>query len=239
MVRVLIADDHAVLRDGLRGAFTDAGLEVVGEAVDGEEAVELARRTRPDVFVMDLSMPVIDGIEATRRVHRVEPDVRVLVLTMHADPELVGRARAAGAIGYLLKDSTLDEVVEAVRRVADGKSVISPGIIPTGPVAVADRPEPAGEPVLSPREEEVLQALADGASPLEVAKRLFISPKTVKNHLSSIYDKLGVPDRTQAVLTGLRLGLVTLTLPDGARSAPGHASPRNLTVRATQLVAAE
>lgn len=237
--RVLVADDHAVLRDGLRGALEDAGLVVVGEAVDGAETVELAERTRPDVIVMDLSMPVLDGVEATRRVRRKLPDVRVLVLTMHADPDLVGQARAAGAVGYLLKDRSLPEVVDAVRRVAGGGAVISPGLVPGHVEPAPETSEVSAAGLLSEREEEVLQALADGYSPLQAAKRLFISPKTVKNHLSSIYEKLGVADRTQAVLAALRLGIVSLTPASSGDVTAGSGSPVAGTSAPARLAAVE
>ncbi len=210
MTRVLVVDDHALIRDSLRAALTDAGHEVVGEAGDGAAALLRAQETRPDVVLMDVSMPVLDGIEATRRLLRQLPATRVLVLTMHADPELVGRARSAGARGYLLKDASLDEVVAGVDRVASGRTVLARGIA---------APAPATEPTtivlddadaLSNREVEVLQLLADGLSPTEVAKELFISPNTVRNHLAKVYDKLGAHDRTQAVVEGLRRGVIEL-----------------------------
>lgn len=209
MTRVLLVDDHALLRDSLRGALEDVGYEVVGEAGDGERAVALALTTRPDVVLMDVTMPVLDGVEATRRITSRVGDVRVLMLTMHADPTLVSRARDAGASGYIVKDTPLDGVVAAVARVANGGTVMSPGLAPAPVVELpADEQE-----ALSTREEEILQLLADGSSPGEVAKALFISPNTVRNHLASIYGKLGAHDRTQAVVEGLRRGVIRLREP--------------------------
>jgi DNA-binding NarL/FixJ family response regulator len=210
MTRVLLVDDHALLRDSLRGALEDVGYEVVGEAGDGAQAVDLALQLRPDVVLMDVTMPVLDGIEATRRITTAAKATRVLVLTMHADPGIVGRARAAGAAGFLVKDTPLEGVVAAVARVACGHLVMSPGLAPADapPGPAADERE-----ALSSREEEVLQLLADGSSPAEVAKALFISPNTVRNHLASIYEKLGAHDRTQAVVEGLRRGVIRLREP--------------------------
>jgi len=217
---ILIADDHATLRDGLRAALTDAGFDVVGEAADGAEAIEVADRLRPDLVLMDVTMPVLDGIEATRRLLRRVPAARVVMLTMHADPELVGQARSAGAVGYLCKDASLPSVVEAVSRAAAGKSVLADHLLRREPehtlVDVSDRavaPGSAGpvpDSPLSPREEEILQLLADGRTPSEVAKELFISRNTVRNHLASIYEKLDVGDRTHAVVRALRLGFIHL-----------------------------
>lgn len=219
MTRVLIVDDHVLIRDSLRAALEDVGYEVVGEAGDGGAAVELASATRPDVILMDVSMPVLDGIEATRRVLRALPDTHVLILTMHADADLVARARSAGARGYLLKDASLDEVVAGVARVASGRTVMSTGIVPPPLVTSPAEPAPTddGAEVLSAREEEVLQLLADGLSPTEVARMLFISPNTVRNHLAKVYDKLGAHDRTQAVVEGLRRGVIELREAAGVR----------------------
>lgn len=211
MTRVLLVDDHALLRDSLRGALEDVGYDVVGEAGDGQRAVELAIERRPDVVLMDVTMPVLDGIEATRRIAARAPGARVLMLSMHADPSLVARARAAGATGFIVKDTPLDGVVAAVARVACGTVVMSPGLAP----APAPEPAPAVDDreALSSREEEILQLLADGSAPGEVAKALFISPNTVRNHLASIYAKLGAHDRTQAVVEGLRRGVIRLREP--------------------------
>jgi two-component system response regulator DegU len=206
-VRLLLADDHRMVRQSMRRSMEDAGFEVVGEAADGQEAVRLAGELRPDVVLMDVSMPVLDGVEATRQL-RAAADARtqVVMLTMHADAEVVRRALQAGAVGYLTKDCTIDEVVEAVRLAASGDGAVSPGLA----AALLRESEPAAETTVSAREIEVLQLIAEGAAPPEVAERLFISVKTVKNHLSSIYEKLDARDRTQAVLKGLRMGIIRL-----------------------------
>lgn len=216
MTTVLLADDHQLLRQALRRALEDSGLTVVSEAGDGDEAVRLAAQLHPDVVVMDVTMPVLDGIEATRRIHEVDSDARVLVLTMHDEDALRAKAIHAGAVGFLTKDCAMQEVVETVRTVASGEVAISPEIAES---MMAQFPSENGgstngdAPVESPltkRELEILQLVADGHSTVEIARTLFISAKTVKNHLASIYAKLDARDRTQAVLSGMRMGIVQL-----------------------------
>ena len=211
-VRLLLADDHRMLRQGLRRSLEELGIDVVGEAADGHEAVELARRLQPDVVLMDVSMPVLDGIEATRAVRREVPDTQVVMLTMHSDTDLIARALQAGAAGYLVKDCSIEEVVDAVRMAASDWATLSPNIASSmlAEVGKLDRPRKGEEPVISAREEEVLQLVADGFTLPEVAEKLFISQKTVKNHLASIYQKLDARDRTQAVLRAVRMGIVRL-----------------------------
>jgi DNA-binding NarL/FixJ family response regulator len=210
-VRLLLVDDHRTLRDGLRLSMEEAGFVVAGEAGDGEEAVRLAEALRPDVVLMDVSMPLLDGIEATRLVHQRVPEARVVMLTMHGESDVMARAIAAGAVGYLLKDCSIEEVASAVRMAADGDGALSPQLA-TSMLAEAQRTTggSSGEAVISPREEEVLQLVADGLSLPEVAARLYISVKTVKNHLASIYSKLDARDRTQAVLRAVRMGIIRL-----------------------------
>jgi DNA-binding NarL/FixJ family response regulator len=218
MKTVVIADDHQLLRQALRRALEDAGFKVVSEAGDGEEAVRLVALDRPDVVVMDVTMPVLDGIEATRRIHAATGDTRVLVLTMHDEDALRVKALRAGAVGFLTKDCAMQEVVETVRRVADGDTVFSPEIaaammaeFPLNGERFTNGHEPdVVESPLTKREREILQLVADGHSTAEIARSLFISAKTVKNHLASIYAKLDSRDRTQAVLSGMRLGIVQL-----------------------------
>jgi DNA-binding NarL/FixJ family response regulator len=214
VTRVLLADDHQMLRQALRRSLEDAGLTVVGEAGDGDHAVALVHALRPDVVVMDVSMPVLDGIEATRRIASAGLDSRVLVLTMHDEDALRAKALRAGASGFLTKDCELAEVVAAVRAVATGETLLSAAIaqsilaeFPEEPVDAESTP-PTGP--LTRREREVLQAVADGRSTTEIGRELFISVKTVKNHLASIYAKLDARDRTQAVISGVRLGIITL-----------------------------
>jgi len=211
-IRLLLADDHRMLRQGLRRSLVDEGFEVIGEATDGLEAVKLVDALLPDVVLMDVTMPGIDGIEAVRRVHEAHPEVRVVMLTMHADAEVIADAIRAGACGYLVKDCSIDEIADAVRMAANGDTALSPQLASTmlDELRRLDRPDPEDERLVTKREEEVLQLIADGCSTPEVAARLFISQKTVKNHLASIYQKLDARDRTQAVLQAVRMGIVHL-----------------------------
>jgi DNA-binding NarL/FixJ family response regulator len=210
-IRLLLADDHTMVRQSMRRSMEDAGFAIVGEAGDGAEAVRMAGVHRPDVVLMDVSMPVLDGVEATRQVRAVADAPQVVMLTMHADADVVRRALQAGAVGYLTKDSSIDDVVEAVRLAASGDATVSPALAAALlREATSAPPPPDAAQAVSAREVEVLQLIAEGASPPEVAEQLFISVKTVKNHLSSIYEKLDARDRTQAVLKGLRMGIIRL-----------------------------
>jgi DNA-binding NarL/FixJ family response regulator len=205
-VSVVLVDDHTMLRQGLRRSLETEGITVVAEASNGDEAVRVALATKPSVVLMDVSMPEVDGIEATRRLLRADARQRVVMLTMHVDRTVIERAMKAGAVGYVTKDSTVKEVALAVRMAANGDRIMSPRLAGV----MADRSPSDDASRLSPREEELLQYIADGLSTTAVADRMCISPKTVKNHLASIYDKLDARDKTQAVLTAVRLGIVTL-----------------------------
>ena len=210
--RLLLADDHRMLRDSLRRSLEEHDFDVVGEAGDGAEAVRLAQALQPDVVLMDVSMPNLDGVEAARQISRLVPRAQVVMLTMHADGDVMSRAIQAGAVGYLVKDCSIDDVVSTIRIAASGEAVLSPGLA-VSMLANAEKPGPSGNgdaPVISPREEEVLQLVADGMSLPEVASALYISVKTVKNHLASIYSKLDARDRTQAVLRAVRMGIIRL-----------------------------
>lgn len=213
-VRLMLADDHRLLREGLRRTLTEEGFEVVGEAGDGEEAVRLAGELRPDLILMDVTMPRLDGVEATRQITASLPEIGVVMLTMHADKSVVTEAIKAGARGYLVKDCSTDEIVQTLHEAADTDAVLSPDIASAmlDEVQAMD-PVPAEESdqIVTNREIEVLQLIADGCSTPEVGERLFISQKTVKNHLASIYQKLDARDRTQAVLRAVRMGIVRLT----------------------------
>lgn len=211
-LRLLLADDHPMLRDGLRRSLTDEGFEIVGEASDGHEAVALAGELHPDVVLMDVTMPECDGVEATSRIHAAQPDVTVVMLTMHADRDVLRSALDAGASGYLVKDCSIDEIAETIRQAADDSTSLSPALAASmlAEVRRLDEPQPEPERVVTPREVEVLQLIADGCSTGEVAEQLYISQKTVKNHLASIYQKLEARDRTQAVLQAVRMGIVRL-----------------------------
>ena len=207
--RLLLVDDHKLLRQGLRRAVEEAGFDVVGEAGDGEEAVRLAIELQPDLVLMDVTMPVLDGIEATRRLRQSAPEARVVILTMHGEEETIDRALRAGAVAYLLKDCSTDQVADTLRAVAAGDTDLSADLARS---LLAELPGPGPTPAttLSQREAEVLQLFADGCSTVEVGQKLYISAKTVKNHLASIYEKLDARDRTQAVLTAVRMGIIRL-----------------------------
>ncbi len=204
MIRVLLAEDHAIVRSGLErllGTTTD--IEVVAGAADGEQAVGLAAEHRPDVVLMDVSMPNMDGIEATRRILEQDDEVQVVVLTSISDRAKIEAALDAGAIGYLLKDAEPDEVIRGIRAAARGESPIAPKAARTLLAAREQRPELQ----LSERELEVLRCVAEGLPNKVIARRLEISEKTVKAHLTRVYHQIGVTDRTQAALWAKERGL--------------------------------
>ena len=207
-MRVLLADDHQILRDGIRRGLENAGEEVVGEASNGEEAVTLARETQPDIVLMDLSMPVLDGVSATRRIISEFPDIKVVVLTMHDDPPLTRSALEAGASAYLTKGTSFADVLDTLRRVLAGEEVLSPQLAASMLTVVeAEDPE---EELLSSRQTEILQMIADGQSTKQVARELGITQKTVHNHLNAIYRRLDTQSLTHAVLSAVRLGIIDL-----------------------------
>lgn len=212
-IRLMLADDHQMLREGLRRSMVEEGFDVVGEAQDGVEAVRLADELLPDVILMDVSMPHCDGVEACRQVKSHGNESRVVMLTMHADKEVLTNAIRAGASGYLVKDCSTSEIADAVRMAAGGETVLSPQLAKSMLEEVRRLDQKARteeERMVTKREEEVLQLIVDGCSTPEVAERLYISQKTVKNHLASIYQKLDARDRTQAVLQAVRMGIVHL-----------------------------
>lgn len=227
-VTMLLADDHRMVRESLKRSFIEHGFQVVGEADDGRKAVQLAAELRPNVVLMDITMPQLDGIAACEEILNLVPSTRVVMLTMHHDEELLARSIRAGASGFLVKDCSVDELITATRLAAAGETVIAPqlkshllaqvrrsagglGPLPTTTGGSGGRSgaEGGGRRVTK-REAEVLQLIADGCSTTEVASKLYISQKTVKNHLASIYQKLDARDRTQAVLRAVRQGIVTL-----------------------------
>jgi DNA-binding NarL/FixJ family response regulator len=211
-IRLMLADDHRMLREGLRRSMSDQGFDVIGEARDGDEAIRLAEELQPEVILMDVTMPEVDGVEATRQIRLQYPDIRIVMLTMHADQEVLAAAIRAGASGYLVKDCSTEEIASAVRMAASGETALSPQLAASmlDEVRKLDQPSSEEERVITRREEEVLQLIANGCSTPEVAEKLFISQKTVKNHLASIYQKLDARDRTQAVLQAVRMGIVHL-----------------------------
>ena len=212
-IRLMLADDHRMLREGLRRSMTDQGFDVVGEARDGDEAIRLAEELKPEVILMDVTMPNCNGVEACRQVKSTGAASRIVMLTMHADQEVLASAIRAGASGYLVKDCSTEEIASAVRMAASGETALSPQLAASmldevRKLETATAPE--AERMVTKREEEVLQLIADGCSTSEVAQQLYISQKTVKNHLASIYQKLDARDRTQAVLRAVRMGIVHL-----------------------------
>ena len=212
-VRVLIADDHPVFRSGLRALLeVDPDVVVAGEAGTGAEAVELASRLRPDLVMMDLHMPDLDGIAATKQILHHDPDARIMVFTMFDDDDSVFAAMRAGARGYLLKGSSPGDVIHAVHLVISGGAMFGPAVAQRV-IEFFARPRPAGRiavfPQLTDREHEILDLVARGQSNSTIAARLYISEKTVRNHVSSIFAKLAVADRAQAVARARDAGLGT------------------------------
>jgi len=205
MIRLLIADDHAVVREGLeRLVATFDGVELVGAAANGQEAVDRCRAVEPDVVLMDIEMPVLDGIAATRTIAAAQPGVAVVVLTSFSDREQILRALDAGAVGYLLKDAEPDEIAKAVRAAARGEAPLDPR---AGRALLSARSASSPLDGLSEREREVLRLVAQGLPNKLIARELSISEKTVKTHLTSVFRTIGVTDRTQAALWAERNGL--------------------------------
>ena len=214
-IRILLVDDQALFREALHTLLSvQTDFEVIGEAANGEEALRLAVYTRPDIVLMDLQMPVLDGVTATSRLRESIPDCRVIILTTFDDDEYVFEGLRAGAVGYLMKDVSSEKLFEAIRSTARGEYFLLPSIT-AKVVAEFSRisktsnlnHEALIDP-LSPREVEILQFVATGASNKEIADKLIISEGTVKNHLSNILGKLGVKDRMQAVLKAKELGII-------------------------------
>ena len=206
-IRLLIVDDHPVVRDGLHGMLDgQPDFEVVGEAGDGVEAVNLAETLKPDIVLMDLRMPVMDGVAALVEIKVLSPEVQVLVLTTYESDADILPAIEAGAAGYLLKDSSRQELYDGIRAAARGETVLAPAVA----ARLVGKMRAPAEEQLSSREVEVLQLVAEGESNSEVAQHLHISQATVKSHLVNIFGKLGVSDRTAAVTAALRRGILRL-----------------------------
>ena len=210
-IRVLIADDHPLFREGMRGRLDRAtDIEVVGEAASGDEAAQLAKTLNPDVILMDIKMPGMNGIEATRDIVQTSPETGVLVITMLEDNDSVFAAMRAGARGYLLKDSRGEGILHAIRAVASGEAVFGPEIAERI-VGFFSAPKAAAQqrafPQLTEREEEVLSLVAQGKTNQEISQQLYVSLKTVRNHVSNILLKLQLADRAQAVIRAREAGL--------------------------------
>ena len=207
-IRIVITDDHGVVRQGLRMYLSlDPSFEVVGEASNGREAVELARKLEPDVVLMDLLMPVMDGIEATEAIRKELPEVEVIALTSVLEDTSVTGAVRAGAIGYLLKDTDAEELSRAIKAAADGRVHLAPEAAAR---LMREVRAPESPDSLTARETEILMLVARGKANKQIASELYLSEKTVKAHVSSVLMKLGVQSRTQAALHAVRTGLVSL-----------------------------
>lgn len=221
-IRILIADDHALLRQGIKNVLSlEADLEVIGEAADGEEAVRKASELVPDIILLDINMPRGNGLEVTKKLSVAQPDVKCVVLTIHDDENYVFEVIKAGAVGYLLKDVEPSMLIKAIRAIAEGESFIYPTLAKKLFSEVnrreaerrhesVDMLRRRKEERLTYREVEVLQLVAKGLSNQEMAQRLFLSEKTVKNHLTNIFRKINVTDRTQAVLYAIKQKIVSL-----------------------------
>jgi DNA-binding NarL/FixJ family response regulator len=213
MIQILIADDQSLIRKGLRALLeTDEEFVVVGEAENGQEAIDLTASLKPDVVLMDIQMPVVDGVAGTQEICQEFPLVRVLVLTTFPDRAYVSRALQAGACGYLLKNTPYDELSQAIRLVHKGYTQIGPGLLQASLQAVPGNlpiPNlsviPENLPDLTPRELEIVRCLTQGSSNREIAEELYISEKTVKNNISNILSRLGLRDRTQLVIRALQI----------------------------------
>jgi DNA-binding NarL/FixJ family response regulator len=204
MIRVVIADDHRVVRVGLEQLLqTFDDVEILGAGEGGEEAVTLCDQHRPDVLLLDLSMPALDGIEVTKRLRDVSPDTKVVVFTSFSDRERIVQALDAGAVGYLLKDAEPDELHAAVQAAARGEAPLTPR---AAAALLAHRRDRPAEIELTPREREVLGLVVDGLANKQIARRMGISEKTVKGHLTNLFQRIGVADRTQAALWAERTG---------------------------------
>ncbi len=214
-IRVLLADDHTVLREGMRNLLQlEKDIEIVGEASDGEEAVKLVSELKPDVVLMDIVMPRLSGIEATKRIKQVNPSTNVLILTAYSDIRYILGLLEAGACGYLLKSAHSSEIAEAVHSVRNGESVLDPMVtrkLLERVIGSSKEPSQSQEKeLLTSREIEVLRLAAKGMSNKDIANALFVSVRTVKAHLTNIFNKMGVGCRTDAIVKGLREGYINL-----------------------------
>ncbi|MCK5254596.1 MAG: response regulator transcription factor [Deltaproteobacteria bacterium] len=213
-IKVVIADDHTILRQGIKALLDNQeGIEVVGEAKDGREAIKTIEELLPDVILMDIAMPGLNGLEATRRIKKKFPKVKVVVLTMHANEEYIFQILNAGADGYLVKETAFQDLISAINAVHKGEAFMSPSIskkVMTDYIQRAQGEEKVGFDTLTTREREILQLVAEGNSNKKIAEALFISPKTVETHRAHIMDKLNIHDRAGLIKYAIRKGMINL-----------------------------
>ena len=208
-MRIMLVDDHKLLRQSLKRQLEEFGHEVVADVADGNSAFAAALKNQPDIILMDISMAEGDGITACRSIMEADARQRVLMLTMHAEIDLIRKALKAGAVGYLTKDATFEEVLHALDLACNGDVIISPQFA-QALLEEVDAQQAVQNSLLSEREMEVLQLLSEGCSTPEIATNLFISQKTVKNHLASIYEKIDARDRTHAVIRAVKIGIIKI-----------------------------
>jgi len=213
-IKVVVADDHTILRQGIKALLDNQeGIEVVGEAKDGREAIKTMEELLPDVILMDIAMPGLNGLEATRRIKKKFPKVKVVVLTMHANEEYIFQILNAGADGYLVKETAFQDLISAINAVHKGEAFMSPSIskkVMTDYIQRAQGEEKVGFDTLTTREREILQLVAEGNSNKKIAEALFISPKTVETHRAHIMDKLNIHDRAGLIKYAIRKGMINL-----------------------------
>ncbi len=213
-IKVVVADDHTILRQGIKALLDNQeGIEVVGEAKDGREAIKTIEELLPDVILMDIAMPGLNGLEATRRIKKKFPKVKVVVLTMHANEEYIFQILNAGADGYLVKETAFQDLISAINAVHKGEAFMSPSIskkVMTDYIQRAQGEGKVGFDTLTTREREILQLVAEGNSNKKIAEALFISPKTVETHRAHIMDKLNIHDRAGLIKYAIRKGMINL-----------------------------
>jgi len=213
-IKVVVADDHTILRQGIKALLDNQeGIEVVGEAKDGREAIKTIEELLPDVILMDIAMPGLNGLEATRRIKKKFPKTKVVVLTMHANEEYIFQILNAGADGYLVKETAFQDLISAINAVHKGGAFMSPSIskkVMTDYIQRAQGEEKVGFDTLTTREREILQLVAEGNSNKKIAEALFISPKTVETHRAHIMDKLNIHDRAGLIKYAIRKGMINL-----------------------------
>ncbi len=210
-IKILLVEDHTIVRQGLRGILEERGLEIVGEAENGHEGLRIAQEKKPDIVIMDISLPSMSGIEATRRIRKEMPDTKVIILTIHKEENYLFKSLDAGANGYLVKDTAADDLIDAIETVNAGKIYLSPNL-PPGLLDDYRKMLSSGKKVdefsrLTNREREILQLLSEGNTSKQIAKMLFISVKTVENHRANIMNKLDIHDTAGLVRYAIRIGL--------------------------------